>query len=504
MFKYGRTDVKIRRFMIGQPMPLQTGGLVEVAQSLQEAISAMGPTLLMPLIIFGFGILFGLQARKSFRLALLVGVGFVGIFAVLEYTLGPIGDTVIALSETYGLNLEGVDIGWAPVAGFSWALGVTVLMIPIGFAVNVAMLFTGLTKTFDADVWNFWHWAFNAGIVYVITGSWPLALAAGVVAEVITLLLADWTAELGQEYFGIPGTSLPHTESVAQAPFVFAIDKVLRQIPVIGTVDVSPESLEERFGVFGEPIVIGFMVGLFIGVISMEPPMVIFRTAFLVSALLTLLPRMVGLLIEGLQPIADQASDYFKNSEWFNADEIHIGIDAGPIGLSDTPAVVSGLILAPYAVMLAFFPGVNVMPLADLTTIAVFACMWAAAISNGNIVRTVINGAIILTIITYVASFLAPYITEMGDISGSLANVEANAELVTAISRGGQWWIMGATSPLALSGSIGVEVVAVGVGTAVAAVLCYLWTRDMPKDALDQRVSSAVETSDTSTTPTDD
>lgn len=84
MFKYGRTDVKIRRFMIGQPMPLQTGGLVEVAQSLQEAISAMGPTLLMPLIIFGFGILFGLQARKSFRLALLVGVGFVGIFAVLE------------------------------------------------------------------------------------------------------------------------------------------------------------------------------------------------------------------------------------------------------------------------------------------------------------------------------------------------------------------------------------------------------------------------------------
>jgi len=130
--------------------------------------------------------------------------------------------------------------------------------------------------------------------------------------------------------------------------------------------------------------------------------------------------------------------------------------------------------------------------------------MWAAAISNGNIVRTVINGGILLTISTYVASFLAPYITEMGRISGSLADVDASGEMVTAISRGGQWWIMGATSPLALAGDIGAGVVAVGVASAVAAFACYLWTRDMPAEVLDQNVSGTVEAPDTGATPTDD
>src|SRR6056297_2456361 len=122
--------------MISQTLALQIGGIVEQSQALQGVISAMGPVLLMPLIIFMFGLLFRVNARKSFKLALLVGVGFVGIFSVLGYALGPITETVQALSEAYQLNLRATDIGWAPVAGFTWAMGVTVLMIPIGLFVN--------------------------------------------------------------------------------------------------------------------------------------------------------------------------------------------------------------------------------------------------------------------------------------------------------------------------------------------------------------------------------
>jgi len=478
--------------MIDLAIILQAGGVIELAESLRNVISTLGPVLLMPLIIFAFGLLFRLSGQKSFRLALLVGVGFVGIYAVLGYTLGPITSVIQSLSEAYQLNLNATDIGWAPVAGFSWALGVTVLMIPIGFAVNVIMLLAGWTKTFDADVWNFWHWAFNAGIIYVITGSWALAFVAGIVTEIITLRVADWTADLGQEYFGIPGTSLPHTESVTQAPFAFAIDKVLRRVPVVGSVELSPEDLEDRVGVFGEPIVIGFIVGLFIGVVAMQPPITIFRTAMMVSALLTLLPRMVGLLIEGLQPIADQASDYFQKSDRFDAEEIYIGIDAGPIALADTPSVVSGLILAPYAVALGFFPGVQVMPLADIGLIAIWGCMWAAAISNGNIIRTVINGAIMTTIVTYTASFIAPYVTEMARVSNSLADMDISTEFVTSVGKGGHFVSLGVVSPLGMlgEGGIGVTTVIFGIAIGVLALLAYYWTRDMPQEAIDEQVSS--------------
>lgn len=483
---------------------LQTDTLVGIVDSMRQLVSNMGPTLLMPIIIFIFGLTFRVTVQRAFRLALLVGVGFVGIFAILDATLGPVGTTVQALTETWGLNVVGVDVGWPPIAGFTWALGVTVLMIPIGLAVNVVMLFFGWTRTFDADVWNFWHWAFNAGLVYILTGSWALAFLAGIITEVIVLRLADWTTDLAQEYFGIPGANLPHTETITQAPVAFAIDKVLRRVPVIGSVEVDPDTLEERVGVFGEPIVIGFLVGIFLGVIALQDPLQIFRTGVMVGALLTLLPRMVGLLIEGLEPIANQASTYFNQSSLFQGEDFNIGIDAGPIGLSDTTSVVAGLILVPYAVGLAFIPGVRIMPLADLAILPIF-CMWAAAISGGNLVRTVANGGVIITIVTAATTWLAPYMTEMATMTGGFEELSTNAELISSLDVGGHWWTAGLIWPLGLLGDSGATMTQVGVGMAavIFVALCYVWTRDMPQEAVKSDVVEDEQPAD-SVAPTDD
>lgn len=488
---------------------LQLGGATEIVEPIRALISDMGPELLLPIVLGVLGLLFRVSPSRSLRLGLTVGVGFVGIFAVLDYTLPAITSTITALTETWGLNLAGVDIGWAPVAGFSWALGLTVLIIPFGFAVNILMLLLGWTQTFDADVWNFWHWAFNAGFVYVLTGSWLWAFAATIPVIVITLKMADWTAELAQEYFSIPGASLPHTQTIVLAPFAFAIDKVLDRTPVINDLYWDPDRVEDRLGVIGEPIVLGFIVGLLLGIIALQGPLAILRTAVMVAALLTLLPRMVGLLIEGLQPIADQASDYFNESDRFEGNDFYIGIDAAPIGLSDTPTVVAGFLLVPFAIALAFIPGVTVVPLADLATLPIFL-MWMAAISDGNLVRTLIGGVFLVTMVTVTTSIIAPYVTEMGRITGGLSEVSTGgAELVSSLAAGAQTWSLAFGASLALfttqdTPPLSPAVVGAGLVVAVLAGICYYWTRGRPNRQVEKSTGDTSPSGDESAVATDD
>lgn len=472
------------------PALILQSGIVDQFQQVQEVISALGPALMMPIVIFLLAILFRVETSRALNLGLLVGVGFVGIFAVLGYTLGPIGETVQALTEVWELNVIGVDVGWAAVAGFTWGLGVTVLIIPIAFVVNIVMILFGWTRTFNADVWNFWHFAFNTALVYIWTGSWALGFAAGILSEIIVLKLADWTTDLGQEYFGIPGANLPHLETVSLAPFAFAVDKVLVKIPGVGQSKYDPQSLEDRIGVLGEPIVMGFLLGIFLGALAMQPLMDIFRTGVMVAALITLLPRMVGLLIEGLQPVADQASTYFEESDRIAGEDFNVGIDSGPIALSDTTSVTAGLLLAPYVIALAFLPVIEVMPLADLAMLPLFV-MWAAAISDGDLVRTVLNGLVMVTVVTMAMSALARPITEIARMTGGLEGVETGgAELVSAIDIGGHFLTVAASLPFAVPGDISVVLAAGGVGVAAIGFALYWWTRDMPDAVAHQPADS--------------
>ena len=78
---------------------------------------------------------------------------------------------------------------------------------------------------------------------------------------------ADFKAEnlgLDPENFNLPGISLPHGNAM-MAPYAFAIDKVIKKIPLIGTVKADPESVQEKYGLIGEPIFIGIVIGLLIG-----------------------------------------------------------------------------------------------------------------------------------------------------------------------------------------------------------------------------------------------
>jgi PTS system galactitol-specific IIC component len=449
-----------------------------------QAILDLGATIMMPIVLFVLAIIFGQKVGKSLRSALMVGVAFIGIFAVLNATLGTIGPAVQSLADALGIETMGTDVGWPIASAITWSFSWAGLIIPIGFVINWIMLGFGWTKTFDADIWNYWHWTFTAAMTFIWTNNLWLAFALAIVVEVVTIKLGDWTSPLTQKYFGIPGTSLPHTETVNWAPFNMAIEKAfLSKIPSLQKSRLDPESLRERIGIWGEPMMlglyIGVLLGLFIWIVSDTAWTIILQLAVTVPALIFLEGRMIGILIDGLTPIVDGMRDVFQRSERFKTREILIGIDAGPIGLSNPASVVVGMLgIVLYLLLTLVIPGFKILPLGDLAIVPIYY-MFAAAASKGNLVKTFINGSISSLLLLALTSSFAEPLTEAASMVEYA--LPAGVLLVSSLDVGAYllpWMIVMPVVGIVTGQTTMIIAPAVII---VLWILAWIYSRDMPE-----------------------
>jgi PTS system galactitol-specific IIC component len=449
-----------------------------------EGILDLGPTIMMPIVLFVMALIFGQKVGKSLRHALMVGVAFIGIFAVLNATLGVIGPAVQALADGLGIETLGTDIGWPLASAITWSFSWAGLIIPVGFVINWIMLGFGWTKTFDADIWNYWHWTFTAAMTFIFTQNLWLAFALAIVVEVITLKLGDWTAPLTQKYFGIPGTSLPHTETVNWAPFNMAIEKaVLSKIPGLQKSKLDTENLRKNIGFWGEPMMLGFyigvLLGLFIWAVSDYSWKIVLELAVAIPALIFLEGRMIGILIDGLTPIVDGVRDTFAKSERFKGREILIGIDAGPIGLANPASVVVGMVgIVIYLLLTLLIPGFKILPLADLAIVPIYY-MFAAAASKGNLWKTLINGTLSSILLLVLTTSFAEPLTEAAKFVEY--GLPAGVLLVSSLDVGAHllpWMIVMPVVGI-VTGQTAMVIFPVVIG--VLWVLAWIYSRDMPE-----------------------
>lgn len=408
---------------------------MEALKSIINQILGYGPALMMPIILFVLALIFRQPIGKSARAALIVGVAFIGINAVLGAVFGAIGPIVEAMAKGFGLSLEGLDVGWPLTAAITWGVPISAAIIPLAFLVNVILLILNWTKTFDADVWNYWHWAFTAVMVYMWTKNPWLAYIVAILVEIVVLKLADWTAPLAQRYFNIPGTSLPHTETVNWAPINLALEKLIfSRIRRLEDIKGDPEGLTKKFGAFGEPVMLGFYIGILLGILGRQPAVDVFKTGIYLAALMLLQGRMIGVLMEGLLPIANGISEFFARSTRFRGREIYIGIDAGPIGLANPTSIFVGYLTLPLVLLFSFVPGNKILPLADLAILPIFV-MWAAAASRGNVIKAFLNGLVSVGLVLYITNAFAMPLTEAAKAINY--SIPAGVVLVSSLDAGG-------------------------------------------------------------------
>ena len=221
-------------------------------------IISLGASVMMPILFTIIGLCIGMKFGKSLKSGLYVGVGFVGLGIVTALLTNNFGSPLNEISRLYNLQLGVFDMGWPAAAAVAYNTAVGALIIPICLGVNFLLLITKCTRTVNIDLWNYWHFAFIGAVAYfVMDQSLAWGYFAAIVCYIITLVMADLTAEKFQGYYDdMDGISIPQPFCQSFTAFAIGINWLLDKIPGFSKLDIDAEGLKRKFGVLGEPIVL--------------------------------------------------------------------------------------------------------------------------------------------------------------------------------------------------------------------------------------------------------
>lgn len=402
-----------------------------------NAFLELGVPIVTPAILFVLSLIFRVKIGRAIRAAVTYGVGFIGIFLVLDLLLGALSNVAERLIQNTGLQLEVLDVGWPVLAAVAFGVP-TFVTVFIGVLVaNLILFVLKYTKTLDIDFHNYYHWVLPATVIYFATGNLLAGTVVGVVNGIITLKLADITEKYVDEWWDLPGVSIPHMSTVGWFPFCYLVDWVLDRIPGINKIRIDTGTLQERLGVLGEPMLIGLIIGLAMGIAAGMPLNALLDVAMKLAASLVLMPRMIGLLMEGLVPIFQSARDFIVQR--FPGYDFRIGLDAAVL-VGKAEVLVIGMLMVPVMIILAIIlPGNKVLPFADLAILGFFT-IWTVGVNRGNLFRALIIGTAIGAVLLYGSGFVAPAITAMGDAAGFEADTPGlYVSLEGGAITGSQW-----------------------------------------------------------------
>ena len=380
-------------------------------------IIGLGAAVMMPIIFTVLGLCIGIKFGDALNAGLKVGVGFVGlsiVTALLTSALGPALNTVV---DIYDLQLRVFDMGWPAAAAVAYNTAVGAFIIPVCLGVNLLMLFTKTTRTVNIDLWNYWHFAFIGAVIYFASDSLAWGFFGAIVCYIITLILADMTAKKFQDYYkDMDGISIPQPFCAGFVPFAWAINKGLDAIPGMNRLEIDAEGMKKKFGLLGEPLFLGVVVGIVIGCLTcrswaeiVDQIPYILGLGIKMGAVMALIPRVTVFFIEGLKPISDATRSLIAR-KFKGADGLNIGMSPALVIGHPTTLVVS-LLLIPVTLLLAVvLPGNQFLPLASLAGMF-YVFPLVLPFTKGNVVKTFIVGLVVLVLGLYMVTNLAPAFT---------------------------------------------------------------------------------------------
>lgn len=417
---------------------------MQFVQNIFTYIIDMGASVMMPIILIILGVALGAKLGDAIRAGITFGIGFIGLGLCTGLMSNAVTPVANQLVENLGFKLTSIDIGWAAGAAIAWSTEVVPFVFVAVLLTNIVMLAFGWTKTMDIDIWNYWHSLFTASAIYLVTGNMIVAVLSSVINMAIIFIVADLTQPDCAEVLGLDGISLPHIQTTSWAIIDYPVNWLLDKIPGINKIVWTTEGIVEKFGLFGEPMIMGLVIGGFLAALAQfTTPGVnvgkaiqqILITGMNISAVLVLIPRMIALLMEGLIVISEATHEFLEKR--FPGREVYIGLDAA-VSTGHPFVIATGLLMIPSALVLAFIlPGNTTLPLADLAAL-VFFVIFAVVPTKGNLFRCIIIGWINVTIILYLSTYAAPIMTSLAGSAG-LTIPEGAAEL-TCLATGAQWY----------------------------------------------------------------
>jgi len=212
------------------------------------------------------------------------------------------------------------------------------------------------------------------------------------------------------------GISIPQPFCAGFVPFAWAINKGLDKIPGIEKLEIDAEGMKKKFGLMGEPLFLGVVVGIAIGCLTcnswsqiVDKIPYILGLGIKMGAVMELIPRVTVLFIEGLKPISDATRSLIAR-KFKGAEGLNIGMSPALV-IGHPATLVVSLLLIPVTLAFAvFLPGNQFLPLASLAGMF-YVFPLVLPFTRGNVVKTFIVGLVVIVMGLYMVTNLAPWFT---------------------------------------------------------------------------------------------
>jgi PTS system galactitol-specific IIC component len=366
------------------------------------------------------------------KAALSLGTGFAGVFIVFSFFVDNIRPAVEQIIAIRGLDFPVLDVGWPPLAAITWSSSLAPLSIPFIIVINVIMIALNTTRTIYIDIWNYWHLALIGALLFGTSQNYFIAFFSITLITVYTIKTADWTAPYVKRESGLVGVTISPISVIGLLPYSELMDSLYNRIPVLKNWNFNPHKGDSKWNHLADPMVIGFFMGILLGVMAGYPLKDFLELGIHIAAVMFLLPKCGELIGEGISPVSAAMKERIQN--WFpGRSGLNVAVDTG-ILMNNKSVIVTGLILMPIALGLALIlPGNRTLPLGDLPNLLSVMSV-TVLISRGNVIRAVLSGIPIVATFLLISSSMAELFTELSLNTGMDMG---QGQLITAFTDGG-------------------------------------------------------------------
>ncbi|HEY8892731.1 MAG TPA: PTS transporter subunit IIC [Clostridium sp.] len=391
-------------------------GFIDVINSTLSAFFGFDSTVTVISVILIVSLIVRVPLRKAILGSLKVSIGLTGIFLVVDLIQSQMATPIANMISIYGINKSITDVGWGSL-GYAFGNTYGYFGVLVFLVANIFLVSIRYTQTLYVDVFNTWRPMLLAGMVGVASGSFWIATVAVIIFLMIDVKVADIAAPYIERINNFPpGGSWPHGGHFSfQSCISIPIEWVLKRTPIIKDINLQAETIEEKFGIFGETSVMGAILGILIGLFSQIGIMPSLLLGVKMAAAFVLLPRMAAILVEGWFPVIKASRKMIVSK--LKRDDIRIALDCSTV-IGHPSVIPTTLIMYPLALIISVFLPGNQM----IASVSLIIILWQSAavnaITEGNIAHNIIILSLITCLFCWGATLMAGPMTQLASTLG--------------------------------------------------------------------------------------
>ncbi len=400
---------------------------------LKQFFDAFGNYITVPIIIYIICRIFKTPRKRAFQSAVLVGVGLKGmafITSAFGAVLSPLVQQMVTAS---GLNKPALDIGWQAVAAVAYSTDIGMAFIGVGLLFQILFWLVKLTDIFmPSDLWNNYSISVWGSMFFLLTNNIVMAFVLMIFINMVTLLLAESMQKRWSTYYNYPSCAMTAPHHNGDVPMYLVLNILFSKLG-LDKIHADPKSIRKKIGFMGEPMYIGLLVGLILGVAGNVTVLntiagwgSVANVAVTCSAVMAIFPRIAGMFAAGFGALTEYSRKTLANSKYGKDRQFIVAVNDA-LGYGEAATLTTGLLVIPFAILIGFLlPGNLVIPLMVLPSLP-YMVEVPVSLSNGNVVKAWLMALIVFCAKMLMASYWAETFTQVAAEVGFEAATEAIA-----------------------------------------------------------------------------